>query len=92
MSDLNVVQEMDDQQLLPTLRSLIEAWCDRRALGALRFILRGYPLGNSLTDGFADLMIALKDVRAFARADLTPEELVKVEECIRVVERLVYRT
>jgi hypothetical protein len=79
------------EQLFQTLRSLVEAWCDRRALQALRHILRGYPLTSPLTDGWAELMSALKDVRAFAREEITVEELRTVDECVRVVERAVYR-
>jgi len=36
-------------------------------------------------------MKALKDVRAFARDELLPQELTRVDECIRAVERIVYR-
>jgi len=79
---------MDTQeQLFQTLQNLVDAWCDRRALKALRHVLRGYPLSNSLTDGWADLMIALKNVRAFAREEVTPEELKLVDDCIRVIEK-----
>jgi len=67
--------QMDEQELFQTLQRLVEVWCDRRALQALRCILRGYPLANRLTDGWAELMTALKDVRAFAREEITPEEI-----------------
>lgn len=83
---------MNEQELIQTLRKPVEAWCDRRALRALRCILRGYPLANRLTDSWADLMTALKDVRAFARQEITPEEAKSVDECIRVIERAVYKS
>jgi hypothetical protein len=83
---------MNEQELLQTLQKLVEIWCDRRALQALRCILRGYPLANRLTDGWAELMTALKDVRAFAREEITQEEAKSVDECIRVIERMVYRS
>jgi hypothetical protein len=38
-----------------------------------------------------DLMTALQDVRAFAREPITPEELKSVDECIRVIDRVVPR-
>lgn len=82
---------MDERELFQTLQKLVEGWCDRRALQALRCILRGYPLSSRLTDGWAELMTALKDVRAFAREEITPEELQSVDECVRVIERAVYR-
>jgi len=82
---------MNDQELFQTLQKLVDAWCERRTLQALRYILNGYPLTNPLTDGWADLMTALQDVRAFAREEITPEELKSVDECIRVIDRVVHR-
>lgn len=82
---------MNDQELFQTLHNLVDAWCERRALQALRCILRAYPLVNPLTDGWADLMTALQDVRAFARKQITPEELKAVDECIRVIDKVVHR-
>ena len=82
---------MDNQELFQTLQRLVSAWCDRRALGALRFVLRGYPLPIDVTDSWIDLLTALKDVRAFAREQITPEELQSVDECVREIERRVYR-
>jgi hypothetical protein len=82
---------MNVQELSQTLQELVERWCDRRSLQALRFILRGFPLSNYLTDDWAELMTALKDVRAFARKELTPDEPKSVDDCIRAIERLVYR-
>ena len=82
---------MNDQELFQALQKLVDAWCERRALQALRCILRGYPLVNPLTDGWADLMRALQDVRAFAREEITPKELKSIDECIRVIDRIVHR-
>jgi len=83
--------QIDEQELFQTLQRLVEVWCDRRTLQALRCILQSYPLANRLTDDWAALMTALKDVRAFAREVITPEELRSVDECLRVIERVVYR-
>jgi hypothetical protein len=83
---------MDErEQLFQNIRGLVEAWCDRRCLRALRAILRGYPLTSPLTDGWGELLIALQDVRAFARDELTADERTAVEDCIRVVDRVVHR-
>jgi hypothetical protein len=84
--------KLNEQELSQTLQELVGAWCDRRALKALKCLLGGYPLANRLTDGWANLMTALKDVRAFAREEITPEEAKRVNECIRVIERAVYRS
>lgn len=70
----------------------MEAWCDRRCLRALRAILRGYPLTSPLTDGWGELLIALQDVRAFARDELTDAERPIVDACIGVVDRVVRRS
>jgi hypothetical protein len=83
--------QMDEEQFFQRLQMMVEAWCDRRALTALRCVLRGYPLSSPLTDGWAELMSALKDVRAFAREEITPEELITIDECVRALERTVYR-
>jgi hypothetical protein len=71
---------------------LVNAWCDRRCLGALREILRGWPLSSGLTDDWAQLLDALEKVRAFARAQLTEEELARLEDVIHDVGGFVYRT
>jgi len=81
----------DNQQLFMTLRFLVEAWCDRRCLTALRHILRAYPMPSPLTDSWGELLTALEDVRAFARAELTEAELLTLDECIRAVEQPVRR-
>ena len=82
----------DNKQLFSSIQRLVEAWCDRRCLRALGNILRGYPLVSPLGDGWGELLIALQDVRAFARDELTAEEFKVLEDCIRVVDTAVHRT
>ena len=82
----------ENKQLFSSIQRLIEAWCDRRCLRALRNILRGYPLVSPLGDGWGELLIALQDVRAFARDELTAEEFRVLEDCIRAVDTTVHRT
>jgi hypothetical protein len=82
---------MSNEQLFQEVRGLVETWCDRRALRALRHILHGYPVASPLTDGLAELMIALKNVRAFAAEEITAEKLSTIDECVRVIGRAVYR-
>ncbi len=49
--------------------------------------------GSPLTTGKpTELMTALKDVRAFARDEVTPEELRIVDECVRAIGRVVQRS
>jgi len=80
-------QELD--QLFDTIRQLINAWCDRRCLRALRAVLRGYPMTSPLTDGWDELLLALLDVRAFARDELTQGERAFVDRCIATIERVM---
>lgn len=81
----------DNAQLFNTIQGLVEGWCDRRCLKALRAVLRGYPLSSPFTDGWGDLLIALQDVYAIARSELTDRECSEVEECIRAVTYAVHR-
>jgi hypothetical protein len=78
-------------EFFSTLKSLVDAWCDRRCLGALRRILQAYPMASGLTDSWGELAIALEDVRAFARDEVTPLELQSVEETIAFARRIVGR-
>jgi hypothetical protein len=48
----------DNQQFFTTIRCLVEAWCDRRCLVALRNILRAYPMPSPLTDSWGELLTA----------------------------------
>jgi hypothetical protein len=80
------------QQLLAQVDCLCNAWCDRRCLQALRCLLPAWPLSSPLTDGWGELGIALKNVRAFARRELSGEELAEVEQLIRDLDRIVQRT
>ena len=80
------------QELMKHVDSLSNAWCDRRCLTALRHLLRAWPLPSLLTDSWGELGIALKNVRAFARNEITAQELVEVEQLIRDVDHIVQRT
>ena len=82
----------DSAHLFNTIQTLVEGWCDRRCLKALRAILHGYPLSSPFTDGWGELLTALQDVRAFARDELTDAERPILDDCIKGVERVVYRT
>jgi hypothetical protein len=79
----------DVEKILHDVDALVAAWCDRRALRALREILAGWPLVSGLTDDWGRLLAALERVRAFARKDLTEEEMEKVENSIRSVQRVL---
>ena len=74
-----------------SVKSLVDAWCDRRCLSALRHILQGWPLSSRLTDDWAQLLEALQSVRALAKDELTEEEAATVGQLITATEKVVYR-
>ena len=74
------------------LAALVDSWCDRRCLSALRCILHGYPLTSGLTDDWANLLKAMGDVRALAHEDITEEESKALGQLIVFVQRIVYRS
>jgi hypothetical protein len=79
------------EELFSILRELVENWCDRRCLVALRYMLQGYPLHNELTDGWAELLSALENVRAFAQHETTSAEKDTLNRMISTVSPIVYR-
>jgi hypothetical protein len=87
----NLSQFTSNEQLLSAVQRLVEAWCDRRCLGALRHILAGYPLTSPLTDGWGELYDALRNVRSFSRDELAHVEMDAVNELITEVGKIVYR-
>jgi hypothetical protein len=82
---------MEPAELQRQVGELVEAWCDRRALRALREVLAGYPLSSGLTEDWAELLKALEGVRAFARNDLTDHEAERVDHLIGAASAIVYR-
>jgi hypothetical protein len=81
----------NNEQLFASIQKLVEAWCDRHCLGALRSILLAYPLSSPFTDGWGELLIALQNVRALARHEVTAEEFKVLEDCIRAVDAVLHR-
>ena len=79
------------ENILKSVATLVDAWCERRCLSLLRFILPAYPLSFGLTDDWANLLKALEDVSAFGRNDLEEEETKTVNELIAAVGQIVYR-
>jgi hypothetical protein len=65
---------VSDFDLFKTLDGLIDAWCERRALKPLHYLLRAYPAVIAHTDQKFELLDALKDVKGLCREDLTREE------------------
>ena len=64
--------------LFRVLDTLVDRWCERRALRPLQRLMQVYPGVFAHTDQKFALLDALKDIRSFHRRDLTAEELVWV--------------
>jgi hypothetical protein len=58
-----------------TLDTLIDRWCERRALRPLQLLFRAYPGPLAHTDQLFELLDALKDVKGLCRAELPADEL-----------------
>ena len=69
-------------EIFTTLDELIDRWCERRALGPLRIILRAYTLSNNLTDGWQQLYDAVRDIRYLCKTCLTDDEQQKIGQLI----------
>lgn len=85
------IDRAGQQEIDAEAQRLVHGWCDRRCLVALRHALAGWPLAGMQTDAWAAFLDAMKNVRAFAREELTPMESEAVDDLIRVAERAVYR-
>jgi hypothetical protein len=72
-----------------SVNRLVDGWCERRCLDALREILRAWPLSSGLTDEWGELRDALARVRAVAANELNERELEVVEESIAAIDRFL---
>jgi hypothetical protein len=82
---------VDALELQHAVGELVDGWCDRRCLRALREVLNGYPLVSPMTDSWVELVKALEGVRAFARDELTPDESDRLERLIGAASAIAYR-
>ena len=73
------------------VEGLVNAWCDRRAIGPLRVVLTFYPLTNNLTDDWAALAAGLKGIRARHAQELDSTELDTVVRLQQLADSLVHR-
>ena len=68
------------------LDTLIDRWCERRAIRPLQRLLQVYPTVFVSAEQRFALLDALKDIRQLHRKDLTAQELVWVGKLHEVVE------
>lgn len=84
-------QKVSTESILESVAALVDAWCERRNLELLKYILKGYPLSSGLTDDWTNLLESLENVRAFGKNELTEEETKTVNELIGSIGGIVYR-
>ena len=72
------------------MRVLVEAWCDRRCLYPLSIVLPAYVSFNGLTDGWGELLSALKRID-LSNASLTVDECETIQRQIRLCNAAVRR-
>ena len=73
--------------LFAIIESLIDRWCERRALEPLRAVLPAYPLVSGLSDEWHQLHQALRTARMTARDSLPAAEANDLDAAIRGVDR-----
>jgi len=75
----------DNEAFFTDLRSLIEGWCDRRCLRPLGIVLPAYTSFNGMTDGWGELLKALKGL-ALVQDTLLPAEQETVADLRQAAE------
>jgi hypothetical protein len=78
-------------EFFAALKSLIDSWCDRRALKPLSRLLGPYLAFNGLTDSWGEILSALKAARAHCREELLGTELETIDALICAAEGAVHR-
>jgi hypothetical protein len=78
-----------NEQLFVELRDLIDAWCDRRCLGPLGILLPAYTSFNGMTDGWGELLNALKAL-TLSQDTLLPEERKIVADMRQAAEDVLH--
>ena len=73
------------------LKSLIYAWCDRRALNPLARVLGPYLAFDGLTDSWGEILDALKTIHASQHGDISEPEMDTLRELIKAAESAIHR-
>ena len=79
----------DTTELFKHLDTLIDQWCERRALNPLRYLLPAYPLHMGTSDEWHELYNALRDIRSSCRDELKVEETEKLGRAIVTIQRML---
>jgi hypothetical protein len=82
-----------DPELDRIISGLVDAWCERRALGALRIVLSAWwppPMGYALTDDWERLRSGLRHVRAMEKERMTEEERNQLNRAIAMTDQALH--
>ena len=80
-----------NEEFLDALKGLIDGWCERRSLRPLATVLNPYLSFNGMTDGWGELAIALKSIRALDGNQISIRERVLVDDLIRATDIAIIR-
>ena len=86
LSSLDGIPQSMEFNLFKTLDSLIDGWCERRALRPLAYLLSAYPGVFVHADQQFQLLEALENLKRLGRGYLTPEELRLVTQAHNFLE------
>lgn len=75
----------NNEEFFADLHGLIDAWCERRCLLPLAAVLPAYTSFNGMTDGWIELLDALK-ASVLTREALLPKELAMVANLRKAAE------
>jgi hypothetical protein len=80
-----------NREFLDALKDLIEGWCERRCLRPLARVLNAYLSFNGMTDGWGELAIALKSIRALDGDHISANERRVVDDLIRATDIAIHQ-
>lgn len=79
------------EQLRAEVDRLVDGWCEKRSLRALRYILMAWPSTLAMTDDWQNLRKALRNVIAFAAPELDPGEADMITDAITAIDKATRR-
>lgn len=79
----------ETEDILNRVNNLVDAWCERRNIIALKYVLQGWPLAQGLTDEWVNLLESLKMVRDWGSSSVTPEESETIRRLINEIDAML---
>ena len=79
----------DTTDLFSDLDTLIDEWCERRALNPLRSLLPAYPILMGTSDEWHNLYNALRDISASNRDKLKGDERERLNRAVVAIQKML---